>query len=234
MEADHLNESFTSENLAGLTLNELLAARGSLNTASFSIPPSMTIDSQTGVLVWTPALADFEEGLSAGDDFGVKEILIRVDDGNGGFDLQQFPITVYLPNNKPVITSDPPTQAVANLPYQYGVTAQDGDGDVLTYRLDVHPTGMTINPFTGQVNWTPASDDVGDHDVTLIASDGKDDTLQDVHDHRAAGGRQCLPAGVLDAAEPCATGQRVHLRGGSGRSRTAIRWRSGSTRLRRA
>ena len=52
----------------------------------------------------------------------------------------------------PVFTSTPVTTAGAGKNYSYDATATDADGDPLTYSLLEGPSGMTINPTTGQVS----------------------------------------------------------------------------------
>ncbi|MEQ8848076.1 putative Ig domain-containing protein [Botrimarina sp.] len=175
----------------GETLAEMLAERGSLNIGSFTIPAGMTIDAQTGRLVWTPGLGDFVDAfdtgqidpdtgepivepilnLDASGDFAVKEILIKVEDGKGGFDVQQFPITVFVPNAAPVITSDAPLTAVAGLPYRYSVAAQDADGDPITFDLAAPVPNLSINQSTGVLDFTPATNQVGPVEVTVVARD---------------------------------------------------------------
>ncbi|BAY62588.1 YD repeat protein [Calothrix brevissima NIES-22] len=117
---------------------------------SFDLPvksSGMAIDEKTGILVWNP---DF-------DQVGVHDIILRVQDGNGGITLQAFQLNVTAANAPPVITSTPPTQAVANLPYEYKVRAQDADGDKITYRLDNAPDGMVIDENTGVISYTPVA-----------------------------------------------------------------------------
>ena len=74
----------------------------------------------------------------------------------------------------PSITSEPVTlTATEDVPYAYDVNATDEDaGDVLTFSLDVWPIGMTIDPGTGLISWTPiASTPAGDNDVTVRVTD---------------------------------------------------------------
>jgi hypothetical protein len=66
----------------------------------------------------------------------------------------------------PTITSTPVTTGNVDVLYSYDVEA---DGyPAPTFRLTISPTGMTINPVTGLIEWTPS--DVGDYDVTVQAS----------------------------------------------------------------
>jgi len=80
------------------------------------------------------------------------------------------------PNNEPIITSTPITTASVGVTYTYNVDATDIDGDVLTYTLTAPPTGMTINPSTGLIIWTPTEE--GDYPVTVKVSDGKSTDTQ--------------------------------------------------------
>lgn len=57
-----------------------------------------------------------------------------------------------LANSAPRITSTP-QYALENGWYQYQVTANDPDGDALTYSLLTSPPGMTIDRATGLVRW---------------------------------------------------------------------------------
>jgi len=77
-------------------------------------------------------------------------------------------------NQTPTITSTPITTAIVDVLYTYDVEATDADdGDTLTYSLTANPTGMTIDSTTGVISWTPTSDQIGDHNVTVEVSDGE-------------------------------------------------------------
>jgi len=76
-------------------------------------------------------------------------------------------------NQVPIITSTPIISAVANQTYTYQVDVTDPDiGNALTYALSTKPAGMTINPSTGLINWTPISGQIGDNDVIVEVSAG--------------------------------------------------------------
>ncbi len=60
--------------------------------------------------------------------------------------------------------------------YIYNVKADDPDGDDLTYTLKNSPDGMTVDPATGVITWTPADSQTGIHNVSVEVSDGKDGT----------------------------------------------------------
>ncbi|WP_233902915.1 putative Ig domain-containing protein [Stieleria maiorica] len=100
-------------------------------------PAGMTIHPSLGAMVWQPS---FEQ-------VGTHEVLVQVTDGRGGSNVQSFSISVDDPNVAPVITSQPVRTAVRGATYQYELTAQDADGDPITFEIDgMMPVGMTIEP----------------------------------------------------------------------------------------
>jgi len=75
-------------------------------------------------------------------------------------------------NYPPVITSTPSTIAFVEVAYIYDVDATDPDfGDILTYSLTVKPEGMTIDPTTGVIYWTPTAAQIGNNNVTVEVFD---------------------------------------------------------------
>ena len=81
-------------------------------------------------------------------------------------------ISVRTPNGPPQITSTPATSAASGVLYTYAAQAADPDpGDILTFSLPTAPAGMTIDPSSGLVKWTPSADQVGRQDVIVKVSD---------------------------------------------------------------
>jgi RHS repeat-associated protein len=125
----------------------------------------------TGVLTWSPS-AD-----------GQYEFIVRVADGRGGWDEQVWTINVGIDNQSnvaPVITSSPPTEATAERPIKYQVTATDAGGDNLLYYLMDDPAqgleipdGLTIDRRTGLIRWTPSLAQQGQHTFQVQVSDGR-------------------------------------------------------------
>lgn len=136
-------------------------------------PVGMTIDPATGIIGWTPRL----------DEVGAHNVLLRVRDQHGGFDLQSFKITVNPPNTHPVIVSTPPTNAVVNLAYQYEVRAQDAENDELRFALAKAPEGMVIAQSTADANaavvrWVPSVAQTGVQRVALTVVDRSGGTVR--------------------------------------------------------
>ncbi len=85
-------------------------------------------------------------------------------------------------NTAPVINTAPPLVGALSKPYSYDVNATDADGDTLTYSLVGNlvtpvPFGMTIDPTTGVISWTPMAQE-GDNLVTVQVSDGSQTASQ--------------------------------------------------------
>jgi uncharacterized repeat protein (TIGR01451 family) len=88
-------------------------------------------------------------------------------------------VTVDVTNSAPEITSTPVTDATVAVPYSYDVEADDPNaGDVLSFSLITAPAGMSVDPATGLIEWTPAAGDVGDNTVEVMVQD--QDGLSDI------------------------------------------------------
>src|SRR4029077_5794202 len=123
---------------------------------TFSLPVApggMTINPTTGLIHWDPTQSDG----------GVHAVRVRVDDGRGLFATQDFTITVtwQVSNQGPAIVSVPPPSARAGFLYQYDAATDDSDGNPVVWSLDTAPAGMSVNPSTGTVRWTPTLGQLG-------------------------------------------------------------------------
>ncbi|MCP3867907.1 MAG: hypothetical protein GY703_07400, partial [Gammaproteobacteria bacterium] len=140
------------------------ADNDTLTFALLQAPAGMSIDPLTGQVNWTP------EASQVGD----QAISIRVADGRGGIADQPFIISVaHPPNTIPEFTSTPLLHAVVAEEYTYDADAEDADNDTLTFTLLQAPAGMSIDPLTGQVNWTPEASQVGDQAISIRVADGR-------------------------------------------------------------
>ena len=124
-------------------------------------PNGMSIDPQTGTLRWQPTI----------DQIGSHIVAVRVIDALGAYVGQEFTLNVTGINTPASIVSTPITNGSANQLYTYQVTGTDAENDSLTYGLGVYPEGMTINPNTGAINWTPTVG--GSYDVEVLIFDSQ-------------------------------------------------------------
>ena len=81
----------------------------------------------------------WSSGHPTADQVGEQDVILRVQDGQGGVDLQSFRVTVRPPTPPRSSPRRPAGPAVVGKPYQYQVRAQDADGDPITFRLDAAP-----------------------------------------------------------------------------------------------
>jgi hypothetical protein len=101
-------------------------------------------------------------------------IAIAVSDGTATATLAAFSITVGSTNRVPVITGTPVTAAKAGQPYSFKPTAQDPDGDPLTFSITNKPAWATFDASTGTLYGTPTSANVATFsNIVISASDGK-------------------------------------------------------------
>ena len=98
--------------------------------------------------------------------------------GCGSDDKTEIPEVVVV-NSAPVISSTPLLTVTANDTYNYMVTATDVDSaDVLTMSAKTLPAWLMFDASTGMLSGTPAVENVGSSQVTLVVSDGAIDTIQ--------------------------------------------------------
>ncbi len=137
------------------------------DSVTYSLPTAPSgamIDRLSGAITWTPTL----------DQSGTHDVTVRIDDSAGLFDVQSFTIVVANTSQPPVITSTPTLDATEAAPYVYDVDADDPDlseGDAVSFALLVAPIGATIDPASGEMNWTPSFDQPGQHAVVVRAMD---------------------------------------------------------------
>jgi hypothetical protein len=129
----------------------------------FSLPgtpvPGMSIDPVSGQIEWVP------EPHQAGDFF----VLLQASDPFAAVFHQT--ILIHVPNAAPVVTSTAITQATRDVLYEYDVEAMDADGDPITFSVASAPLGMTIDPVTGLIRWTPGPAQEGGSSVSVLVKD---------------------------------------------------------------
>jgi RHS repeat-associated protein len=76
-------------------------------------------------------------------------------------------------NAAPVIKSLPGLEVIGGKQYQYQIKAEDLNGDSLTYKLLTAPSGMSIDPSTGLVNWNTSVGQIGNYQLAVEVSDGR-------------------------------------------------------------
>jgi len=141
----------------GVPFNYMVTASGMtpLTFAVVSGPDDFVVHATSGVVMWTP------------QSNGVVEIEISATN-LAGTDTQAFEVTVE-DLGGPVFITEPPTEATVAAQYAYDPEVV-ANGDV-SWTAPVAPDGLTIDPTSGAVRWTPSSDQVGRQEVTIRATE---------------------------------------------------------------
>ena len=121
--------------------------------------------------------------LEAGDFTGSssgKPIAARV---VGEAVTETFRVTVNNVNDAPVVNTEGVTSATEDSAYSYTFSATDADavhgtGSTITLSATQKPTWLSFDATSGKLSGTPDNSHVGNHSVTLTASDGIANTLQ--------------------------------------------------------
>jgi hypothetical protein len=135
---------------------------------SFSVsnlPGWASFSAATGAISGTP---------SAQDVGFWSAIAISVSDGVDVVSLPTFSITVSsLPNTAPTISGTPAWTVAEGSTYYFSPSANDADGDALSFSVSSLPSWASFNSSTGAITGTPSAQDVGLWSAIVISvSDG--------------------------------------------------------------
>jgi hypothetical protein len=154
---------------------------------TFSIsnrPAWASFSTSTGTLSGTPA--DAHVGTTS-------DIVIRVSDGTETVSLAPFSITVNARANRaPTVSGTPATSVTVGGDYQFRPTADDPDGDELSWTINGKPTDAVFSAATGELTWTPSAAGTWSNIVITVAD--------------AQGATASLPAFTITVAPPATTG----------------------------
>ena len=197
----------STENQPGwVTLRALDPNPGDVITYSLvgDWPASFSLEPATGHLSWT------------GLDTALYPLTVRVTDSQGAFDELAFVIHVepdVAPNWAPSITTDSRQRVQFGKDFYLQAVGVDPENDPLVYSLAAAPTGMTINPASGLVRWTPGQEDVTELSGTVTFTVG-------VLDNHNNYGQKQFELSVLSTLENSAPTITSEPRPSVGRGRT--------------
>ncbi|MDW7775892.1 MAG: putative Ig domain-containing protein [Methanosarcinales archaeon] len=170
-------KSIDEENAIAFTISASDVDGDSLVYAASSIPAGASFNTSSGAFSWTPA-----DGQA-----GTYVVTFEVSDGVLS-DSKAVTITVYEVNHPPVITVFEPADAsvfdeVSTV--NINVTANDVDGQVLTYVIKIDGVTCSTNP---NYTWETGYSSSGIHIIDITVSDGANQvthlhtiTINDVH-----------------------------------------------------
>lgn len=133
------------------------------SAASDELPSGWKFDARKRQFTWTP---------DSGDSGSYDVTFTVTDDGKPSrSDSETIVITVLNVNNSPVLSSIGDKIMNENETLSFTLSATDPDGDDLTYSATGLPPGATLNPATGNFNWTTGYGDAGTYTVTFTVTD---------------------------------------------------------------
>ena len=139
------------------------------DTLTFSVsglPGWASFSTSNGRISGTPGDADVRT---------YNNISIAVSDGSASATLGPFSITVVdnNANAAPTISGNPPAQVNANDPYSFTPSANDADGNSLTFSVSGLPGWASFSTSNGRITGTPSDANVGTYNnISITVSDG--------------------------------------------------------------
>jgi hypothetical protein len=128
-----------------------------LNYSLVNQLPDMELDRHTGLLVWYPELPI------------PYHIVVNISDENGSFIDVIYDVSVIHSNNPPVVQPPGLLKGRAGERFRHTVQASDPDRDTLVFSSSSHL--FRINSTTGEIDFIPGDDAVGNHEFTVTVVD---------------------------------------------------------------
>jgi RHS repeat-associated protein len=123
-------------------------------------PARMTVNSATGQVSYANAVA------------GSYAVSLKADDGQGGTAVQSWVLSVGAAATDAVaFLSTPSADATVGTPYVYLPKTRDANQQPVSFTLLSGPSGMSIDPNSGKLTWTPTAAQVGPQTIVLSADD---------------------------------------------------------------
>jgi len=146
-----------------------------------SAPPNAVFDTSTGMLTWRPSEADgpgstpFTFTVRDSSPDAVNETELSATDS--------FDLAVHEVNVPPTLAL--PADPTINEGVAYNDTASSTDADLpvnsIQYTLISGPAGLTIDPNTGAISWTPGEDQgPGTHNAVVLITDSNPDAVNEM------------------------------------------------------
>ncbi len=128
------------------------------------LPTGATFDAAQQRFSWTP---DYTQAGSFSVSFLVSDAVLT--------DSETVNITVVNTNLPPTISGSPGTSVMARIAYSFTPTANDPDGDDLSFSIANKPVWASFDQATGTLSGTAADQYVGSHAaIQISASDGSE------------------------------------------------------------
>ncbi len=155
------DKSVNEGDLLSFTLTAFDPDGDSLTYSVANLPKGASLDAQTGLFTWTPAF----------DQAGSYSVTFTVSDGDAS-DSETITLTVNNVNRAPVLDPIGDRSITEGQVLSLTLSAQDPDGDPITYSTDPLPAGAQFDAASYLFTWTPTFDQAGSYPVTFSVSDG--------------------------------------------------------------
>jgi N-acetylneuraminic acid mutarotase len=122
-----------------------------------SPPTGMTINSSSGVVLWTPGAANLGTSsvtFQSTNQFGTTSLVVSISV------TPDYPIPSFIATN-----TDQPTFDIVGQPVSIQII--DESNTPSTFSLVSGPVGLSIDPVTGVLNWVPTPDEAGNPPETF-------------------------------------------------------------------
>ncbi len=141
-----------------------------IDEAGYEVQLGMDLNANTGLLEWTP------------QNTGTFNLKARVYDSQpGGYAERTFSITVddiAIEDAPPNLFMSDSFSLTAGETFEPDVLGVDPNGSPVTFTLIGKPDAMAFDTDSGAMIWIPTNNDVGIHELTLIATDGTLSTVR--------------------------------------------------------
>ncbi len=144
-----------------------------LTYSLINAPAGASVNPTTGAFSWSPSEAQ--------GNGSVYSFTVRVSDGALSADVP-VKLTAREVNSPPILAAISDQTVDELKPVTLTATSRDTDDPVntLVYSLEGAPAGMTIDPRTGAIGWTPSeAQGAGDFPVTVRVADNGSPALSD-------------------------------------------------------
>jgi hypothetical protein len=152
----------TTGKLVSFTIKATDPDGDALTFSAGVMPAGASFDSGTCKFRWTP------NSLQA----GTYSIVFQVSDGQLT-DKKTATIIVQGGNHLPILTPIPNYTVNIGQILTFTISANDSDGDLLTFTAGTLPSGAIFNSDTKTFTWTPTANQAGVYTVQFQVSDGK-------------------------------------------------------------
>jgi len=125
-------------------------------------------------------MVDGFDGAHSWMDEGEYTVVVTVSDDDGGESSESY--TIAVANVAPEFVNAPGETGEETVPYEFTAEVEEPGDDVLTFTLEEGPPGASVDPETGEIDWTPSFDDasmgVVQFKLKVDDGDGGEDELE--------------------------------------------------------